>query len=337
MKFSTPVSLPKGELDISYASRLLVMGSCFATNMGTLMQQNKLCCEINPFGVLYNPFSISEALVQLCNKRLYSEADLVETSRGWHSWMHHSCFSASSSKDCLQQINNRMLQASEFIRRASLLVITWGTAWAYFLKETGICVGNCHKMPDKIFTRRLLTVDEIVKSMQQTLYAVRCINPQLQVLFTVSPIRHIKDGFHGNQISKATLILAIDRLCKEVSGCFYFPSYEIMLDELRDYRFYADDMCHPSSLAIEYLWDCFSRSYFSEETKKVMAEWQLLYKSLQHKPFEATSVSYYQFVEQLAMRLQEFQQRFPNIELKNELQQCQNLLNTYHKPLKLNE
>lgn len=336
MRFSTPVTLPKGELDISYASRLLVMGSCFATNMGTLMQQNKLCCEINPFGVLYNPLSISKALMQLCKKHLYSEADLVETPYGWHSWMHHSSFSASTSSACLQQINNRMRQASEFIRKASLLVVTWGTAWTYFLKETGACVGNCHKMSENLFTRRLLSVDEIVQSVQESINALRCINPQLQVLFTVSPIRHIKDGLHGNQISKSTLILAIDRLCKEVSGCFYFPSYEIVLDELRDYRFYADDMCHPSSLAIEYLWDCFSQSYFNDETKKVMAEWQSLYKALHHKPFDAMSATYYQFLEQLKMRLQRFQERYPNIELKTELQQCQHQLNTFHKSLKPN-
>ena len=241
----------------------------------------------------------------------------------WHSWMHHSAFSASTAASCLSSINTRLEQASAGLPQLDWLVITWGTAFAYWLKERTMVVGNCHKQPDSLFTRQLLTVEEIVTEWECVLVELRKVNPFLKILFTVSPIRHSKDGMHGNQISKSTLLLAVDELCRRWSDCYYFPSYEIMMDELRDYRFYADDMLHPSPVAVSYLWECFTECYFSKETDRIMKEWEDIRKALAHKPFNAQSETYRKFLTQIVLKIERLKEKFPYFDLQKELEQCQ--------------
>ena len=229
MNFRTQVELPKREAEIRHSDRIMLFGSCFAENIGNLLLTNKFRCDVNPFGILYNPLSVVEALWQILSHQTYMEEDLFYAGGCWHSWMHHSVFSASTAASCLSSINTRLAQASAGLPQLDWLVITWGTAFAYWLKERTMVVGNCHKQPDSLFTRQLLTVEEIVTEWECVLVELRKVNPSLKILFTVSPIRHSKDGMHGNQISKSTLLLVADELCRRWSDCYYFPSYEIMM------------------------------------------------------------------------------------------------------------
>ena len=323
MEFRTKVDLPVGQWEISHASRLMLWGSCFTEHIGNRLSDYKFRCDVNPFGILYNPLSIVEALWQILSHQTYTEEDLFYAGGCWHSWMHHSVFSASTAASCLSSINTRLEQASAGLPQLDWLVITWGTAFAYWLKERTMVVGNCHKQPDSLFTRQLLTVEEIVTEWECVLVELRKVNPSLKILFTVSPIRHSKDGMHGNQISKSTLLLAVDELCRRWSDCYYFPSYEIMMDELRDYRFYADDMLHPSPVAVSYLWECFTECYFSKETDRIMKEWEDIRKALAHKPFNAQSETYRKFLTQIVLKIERLKEKFPYFDLQKELEQCQ--------------
>lgn len=325
MDFRTQVEKPKSKKDIRYSDHLLLLGSCFAENIGTLLSNNKFDCDINPFGILYNPMSIAEALKQILEAKVYNMDDLFEANGLWHSWMHHSNFSSNiSADDCLAQINGRLKIATNRFKETDWLIMTWGTAWAYWHENK--IVGNCHKCPDALFVRELLSVETIVEEWKSLLVQMKEMNPELKVLFTVSPIRHAKDGFHGNQLSKATLLLAIDQLCRSNDFCFYFPSYEIQLDELRDYRFYADDMLHPSKLAVDYLWECFSASFFSADTQLLMKEFIEIQKALQHRPFRPESEAYRRFLNQIMLKIMRLKENFPYIDTQKELEICHTLL-----------
>ena len=328
MNFRTQVELPEGKTEIRHSDRLMLFGSCFAENIGNLLLENKFRCDMNPFGILYNPLSIAEALGEVIEGKRYTETDLFEAGGMWHSWMHHSSFSARTKEDCLANINARLEKASSSLPETDWLIVTFGTAYVYTLKDDGRVVGNCHKQPDRHFTRRLLTTEEIFEKWADVFEKRLGVFPKTNVLFTVSPIRHAKDGMHGNQLSKATLLLAIERLCKEYDFCHYFPSYEIMLDELRDYRFYADDMLHPSPLAVEYIWECFGKCFFSRETKDVMRQWEEVRRGLEHKPFHPDSEAYRKFLSQIVLKMHHLKEKIPYLEAQKELEQCQALLKT---------
>ena len=324
MEFRTAVELPIGKVEIKHSDKLLLLGSCFAENMGAWMQQYKFRCDINPFGILYNPYSIAEALQRLMDQRYYELADLFSAHGQWHSYMHHSSFSANTAEETLDNINQRIQHVS--IPDTDCLIMTWGTAWVYRLKENGRIVGNCHKMPEKIFQRELLTVDEIVSRWIPIIQQLRHEQPSLKIIFTVSPIRHLRDGMHENQLSKSTLLLAIRQLCLLSEGCYYFPSYELMMDELRDYRFYAEDMIHPSQVAVNYIWECFCKSYFSPLTLKIMKEWDEIKKGLAHRPFDAQSEAYRNFLMKIVLKIEQIKEKFPYFELEKELELCRTRL-----------
>ena len=323
MTFRTQVELPEKETEIRHSEKIMLFGSCFAENIGNLLAENKFRCDVNPFGILYNPMSIALALHQLMEKDVYEAKDLFLAHGRWHSWMHHSDFSSSSQEETLAKANFRFAKAKNKIAKANWLMVTFGTAYVYIHKETQEVVGNCHKMPERMFTRSMLDVKTIVNEWQDVLKKCRAVNPTLKVLFTVSPIRHAKDGMHGNQLSKATLLLAIDELCRMCPDCFYFPSYEIMMDELRDYRFYADDMLHPSKVAVEYLWECFSKCYFSASTREVMREWGDIRRGLEHKPFDPESEAYHHFLSQIVLKITRIKEKLPYLEVQKELELCE--------------
>ena len=326
MNFRTLVELPEKETEISHSDHLMLFGSCFSENIGKMLVENKFTCEVNPFGILYNPLSISCALKQVMAGTVYKENDLFEFGGMWHSWMHHGSFSSEvSSNDCLQKINSRLQKAINSLPNTNWLIITWGTAYVY--RYQGNIVGNCHKCPEKMFTRERLSVEAICEEWSDILRSIKCHFPTLKVMFSVSPIRHAKDGMHGNQLSKSTLLLAVDELCRTFDNCFYFPSYEILMDELRDYRFYSDDMLHPSSLAVEYIWECFCRTYFKENTIAIMKECNEIQKALRHKPFHPESEAYRKFLSQIMLRIERLKEKFPYIDIQKEIEQCQILLN----------
>lgn len=306
---------------------MLLFGSCFAQNIGRLLTENKFRCDVNPFGVLYNPFSILEAIEEIRSGKQYDKSGLVFHQEQWHSLMHHSSFSDSSPERCLANINGRLREASRELACADYLLITFGTAFVYLHKESGRVAGNCHKLPESAFDRRMLGADEIAGRFSACISSLLQVRPSLKLLFTVSPIRHVKDSMHGNQLSKSVLHLSIHRL-KELfpENVFYFPSYEILIDELRDYRFYADDMLHPSSLSVAYIWECFVNSYFSGQTVRIMREWADIIKALNHKPFDSSSEKYKSFLTQNVLRIKRVKEKYPNLDVEKELELCHILL-----------
>ncbi len=322
MEFRTIVPLGKTELSISHKDPLLLLGSCFTENIGNKLIENRFRADLNPFGILYNPASILKALSLLTAPKEFTPVHLIEHERLFHSFMHHSNFSSGSQEECLQQINNRLTTAAARLKEASVLIITFGTAYIYTLKETGEVVSNCHKLPERYFNRSLLTVDAIVAGWKELLNTLWNYNPELKILYTVSPIRHLKDGAHGNQISKATLLLAVEELIKEnPEKSFYFPAYEIMIDELRDYRFYAEDMVHPSRLAIEYIWEQFSNHLFPAESKELLRNWQQLRKAINHKPFQPDSEAHKKFIYQTLLKMERLNEKFPYFDIEKEIEQ----------------
>ncbi|MBQ5751405.1 MAG: GSCFA domain-containing protein [Bacteroidaceae bacterium] len=330
MLFTTPVELPTGTLDISHRSTLLLIGSCFADNIGRLLHNHKFSIDANPFGVQYNPLSIATVLERIADGRPFTadSPEIFEHNGKWHSIMHHSDFSRNSQEDLLQAINHRLSQAHNGITKCNVVIVTLGTAYAYTRNSDNTIAGNCHKLPGNMFTRRLLSIEEITEKLAAVMQRFVSANPGIKFLFTVSPIRHLRDGAHDNQKSKATLLLAIDRIMQMFpqNSC-YFPSYEIMMDELRDYRYYADDMLHPSTKAVEYIWECFSKCYFSKETQALCIKTAEITRALLHRPFDAKSASYRLFVEQTLEKIEKLSKEHPYIDFENETAQCNTLLN----------
>lgn len=327
MNLNTPVELPVGLPPMNQEQRLLLMGSCFAENMGMLLSENKFRVDVNPFGILYNPCSISTALRQVLSDKRYTAQDLFLFREQWHSPMHHGAFSADTPEATLDAINARLENARNELPQLDWLLLTLGTAYVYQQKDSGLVVANCHKQPDKLFSRRRLEVDEIVTDYIDLLTELWAQNPQLKVLFTVSPIRHGRDGMHANQVSKATLLLAIEQLQKHFpQQVFYFPSYEIVLDELRDYRFYADDMLHPSPLAVSYLWERFAAALFSAETRRLMAECEDVRRALAHKPFHPEAEEYKRFLGQIVLKIEQLNGKYPYLDFEKEIEKIENIL-----------
>ena len=323
MNFRTEVELPVGAYEICHADKLMLWGSCFTNSIGALLSDGKFVCDINPFGVLYNPMSIAAGMQQLLERYRYGEKDLLHENGMWFSLMHHSAYSFPEKSSCLDAINTRLNAGADFLERADWLLITWGTARIYEWKADGRIVGNCHKLPERLFTRRLLSAEEIVETYRRLLQKLRECNPNLQVLFTISPIRHMRDGMHGNQISKAVLLLAADRLCETLPYCHYFPAYEIMMDELRDYRFYADDMLHPAPLAVNYIWECFKKTCFTKNTIRILQELSEVKKALEHRPFNPESEAYKTFLRQILLKIRGLKEKFPYLDVQKEETLCQ--------------
>lgn len=326
MEFRTKVELPIGECEIRHDSLIMSWGSCFADNISRKLIDNKFSCDANPFGVLYNPLSVAQSLQILLHERYYTENDLQYANGQWFSLMHHGSFSSADKDECLNGINERIRLGAANLRKARIAIITWGTARVYEWSADGSIVGNCHKLPEKMFRRRLLDVDEIVEKYVSLISEILNCNPDLHFLFTVSPIRHAKDGFHGNQLNKATLLIALHKICEQLPCCHYFPSYEIMMDELRDYRFYADDMLHPSPLAVEYIWQCFCDTYFKQDTLQIMRQWEDIRKGIEHRPFNAESDAYRRFLSQILLKIEKLKEKFPYLDLQNEISLCQTRL-----------
>jgi hypothetical protein len=271
---------------MDYRSRPLLVGSCFAGEMGRKLAYHGFDAEVNPCGIVYNPLAAANALELLTRERRLEAGDLLRVNGKWASLYHHGSFSNADRDACLEGINARLERAARALREADLLVMTWGTAWAYRHDARGMVVANCHKIPDAEFTRYRASVEEIAARYEEIIPAARAVNPGLRVLLTVSPIRHWRDGAHGNQLSKATLLLAVERLRERLDGVFYFPAYEIVLDELRDYRFYAGDMLHLSGVAVDHIWASFKNACISPSCHALMRRVEALRKRLDHRPLD---------------------------------------------------
>ncbi len=293
MELITKVDISRKLMKLSHDDGMVLIGSCFADNIGAKLQEAHFDCCVNPFGTLYNPLSVTEALSESIRGRRYATSDqeVFEADGVWHSWMHHSRFSAATAEELVANINTAIEEAHEALRKCRLLIITLGTAYVYRMASTGRVVANCHKQSEILFHRNRLTVSEVKESLHTLIQQLTELNPDVKVMFTVSPIRHKRDGYHANQLSKSTLLLAVDELCAAMPDtCMYFPAYEIMMDELRDYRFYADDMVHPSSLAVEYIWERFTDAFFDRTTKEEAERWRKINKRKEHKKIVRSEV-----------------------------------------------
>lgn len=322
MDFLTHIDIPKSSVQMSHQHKILLLGSCFADNIGVLLRRDKFDVMVNPFGTLYNPASIAVHLWRCISQPSPSEAELLQLGDDWRSWMHHSSFSAPTQEELCQQIQKAQDAAAQRLREADWLIVTFGSSYIYRIKETGMLVANCHKQPDALFTRSRLSAYDIADQWVPLLEMLHSINPKLQVIFTVSPIRHRRDGFHQNQLSKAELLLAIDQLTASHPKGLYFPSYEILLDELRDYRFYADDMVHPSPLAVDYIYEHFADTYINKEEQQLSKQCRDIHAALAHRPIHPDDPSHQQFIETTIRKIQHLQSLHPFLNWDAELAIC---------------
>ena len=313
MKLQTKIPLKRATKNlIDYQSNVLLLGSCFSENIGNQLNYFKFQSTQNPFGILFHPKAIENLITNTSNKKVYSSDDLIYQNEIWHSFDAHSSLSSASENELLNKLNVAISLTNKKIKEASHIVITLGTSWVYRYIETDTIVANCHKIPQKKFLKELLSVSEISESLARSISLIKSMNSDAAVIFTISPVRHLKDGFIENTQSKSHLIAAIHTLVNE-QDVSYFPSYEIMMDELRDYRFYAEDMIHPNKTAINYIWRKFIDTWFSEETKSIMKEIDEIQKGLLHRPFHEDSKLHQQFLLKLEQKKSSLQERLPFI------------------------
>ncbi len=305
------------DIKINHQHNLLLIGSCFTEQIGSKLANHKFSVLDNPNGILFNPVSITKSISSYINNKQYSEADLFYQNECWNSWEHHSRFSHPDKATCLTGINKSQTEAYEFIKNADWLLITLGSAFVYELADKQV-VANCHKVPTDKFKKRLLTEVEIYAGLQSMLSEVIAFNPGLNIIFTISPVRHLRDGFVENNRSKATLIQAVHQLVEKNNACFYFPAYELIIDDLRDYRFFAEDMVHPNYAATNYVWEKFISTCIDEPSQKLMKEIAVVVAAKNHKPFHPTSEQHKKFLLSNLEKVKKLQEQFPYINLEDE-------------------
>ncbi len=311
MNLQTKIPLRSQEPKIGYDSEIFMLGSCFAENIGEKFEYYKFKNRINPFGILFHPKAIETYLWMASQDENYTETDLFYHNERWHCFDAHSSLSNPDKNVLLSRLNESLFDTKEKIKSSTHIFITLGTAWVYRLKSLDMVVANCHKIPQAEFDKELLSVEEIEQNLQNCVRLIRSVNQSVQIVFTVSPVRHIKDGFVENTRSKSNLIAAVHRIVETSSKFVYFPSYELMMDELRDYRFYNEDMVHPSDLAIQYIWDRFSEVWISEHAKQTMKQVEEVQKGLSHRPFNPQSEQYTLFLKKLTLKKNQLQSEYP--------------------------
>ena len=302
---------------INHQHHLLLVGSCFTEQIGGKLSSHKFSVLDNPNGILFNPVSITRSITSYIVNKQYTASDLFYQNECWNSWEHHSRFSNPDADNCLAGINKSQNKAHAFLKKADWLLITLGSAFIYELENKTV-VANCHKVPTDKFNKRLLTVDEVVADMQQMIEKVVAFNPELKIIFTISPVRHLRDGFVENNRSKATLIHAVHQLVEKNSNGFYFPAYELVIDDLRDYRFFAEDMVHPNYAATNYVWEKFITTCIDEPSQLLMKEIAVIVAAKNHKPFNPTSAQHKKFMQSNLAKVKKLQEQFSYINFEKE-------------------
>lgn len=311
MNFTTKIPIAKSNSPIDYSSQIVAVGSCFAENMGEKFDFYKFQNSTNPFGIIFNPVSIEKILERAIHLNYFIEADLFFHNELWHCYEVHSDLSQPNKEEMLSNLNRLLTEMNSKLAAATHLFITYGTSWVYQLKSNGVVVANCHKVAQDQFEKVILSVTEIENAIHNSIDLIQKINPKCQLVFTVSPVRHIKDGFVENQRSKANLISALHSSISQQPTSSYFPSYEIVMDELRDYRFYAQDLLHPNAVAIDYIWERFCESNSSEAAQQVMQEVESIQKGMAHRPFHPDSTSHSKFLQKLKEKSAQLEAQFP--------------------------
>lgn len=314
MNFYLNTPATKSTINIAHQDAILLLGSCFTENIGEKLMNSKFKVNSNPFGIIYNPISIANSLIRIKKKQLYTEQEISSQQGKFFSFDHHGSFSSFNQAECLDKINDEIIGAHQHLLETKIVVVTLGTAWVYETIESKKLVANCHKLPTKNFTKRLLSVDEILHVWNPIIEQLKNTN----FIFTVSPVRHINDGLHENNISKSVLHIAIHQLMSNHNNCHYFGAYEMVIDELRDYRFYNQDMIHPSNQAIDYVWEKFTDTYFNEQTTQLNQRIEKLQQAVNHRPFNFESESHQKFIKEQIYQMQELEKEFPFLSFEKE-------------------
>jgi len=311
MNLQTKISLQSPGRQIHYDSEMIMIGSCFAQNIGSKFEYYKFRNVINPFGILFHPKAIETFLWMATQDETYTKTDVFKYNEQWHCFDAHSSLSNGDSDALVTELNDKLSSTKQSIGRASHIFITLGTSWVYRLKEMDMIVANCHKIPQKEFAKELLSIGHITQCLQNCIHLIRGINQKAKIAFTVSPVRHAKDGFVENTRSKSHLIAAIHNTIESDKELAYFPAYELMMDELRDYRFYDIDMLHPNELAVQYLWERFSEVWITETARKTMKQVEEIQKGLHHIPFNRNSKQHNLFLEKLYQKTNTLKEKYP--------------------------
>ena len=304
MQFRTELILPSSPLQLRLGDPVFTIGSCFSDVMGQRLLETKLPVLVNPFGTIFNPLSQFQLVQAALMPGMAEEFSFTENNGRWNAFELHSRFSASTREELEELIDVTLEEVRLHLQKTKVLVFTFGTAYVFEHTDTGRLVANCHKLPQQQFTRRLLQTEEIISSFAETHALLRQLNPELEVVLTVSPVRHLKDTIPLNSVSKSVLRLATHHICDLLQGVHYFPGYELVVDDLRDYRFYKDDLLHPSGMAEDYIWEKFTEAYFGPELRDFAAEWNKLRQAIAHRPFQPESAAHQEFLQRTLDRLE---------------------------------
>jgi hypothetical protein len=303
---------------IEHKDHLMLVGSCFTEQIGSKLSAHRFRTIENPNGILFNPVSIVRNLISYMEHQQYSAADLFLENELWGSWHHHTRFSGMDQQAVLQHINQSQQDAHEFLGKADWLLLTLGSAFVY--EKEGTVVANCHKVPTDKFTKRLLSTEEVISTLDTGIHRLKHFNPNLKIIFTISPVRHLRDGFVENNRSKATLIGAVHQLVDKFDKLFYFPAYELVIDDLRDYRFYAEDMVHPNYAATNYVWEKFVQACIADSSQALMKEINMINAAKNHKPFNPNSAAHKKFLQDNLQKLEQLASRYDYIDFKEALE-----------------
>ena len=325
MKFRTPVTINTG-FSLGYADTIAMFGSCFTENIGQKLADAKMNVLVNPTGILFNPESIAEAVGMAIKGTPIGENDVFEHNGLWSSLMFHGRFSSPDKQEALNRMNSGIELAHKQLNATTVLILTFGTAFVYRSKADGRIVANCHKLPASSFERQLLSVQDITNTYAKLIEQLAAINPAMQIVLTVSPVRHLLDGAHPNQISKSTLLLASDWLAQHYSQVHYFPSYEIMMDDLRDYRFYAADMVHPSDFAVDYIWQLLRESCISPKDNALIDDIAKICAAVNHRPLNPGTAEFKQFAEKQLAAVRQMALQHPEINFESELSHWEKII-----------
>lgn len=314
MKFQTQIPIPKSDFPMDYQSKIMLLGSCFAENMAEKFEYFKFQNSVNPFGIIFNSDSLAKLIFRSIHKKYFTEKDIFFHNDAWHCYEVHSELSNPNAAEFLSNLNQIIDSTNQELHNSTHVIITLGTSWVYRHIESHEIVANCHKVPQKQFVKELLSIAQIEDSLQIIIAEIHAVNPNCKFIFTVSPVRHIKDGFVENNVSKAHLISALNSSSFQLPTSNYFPSYEIMMDELRDYRFYGEDMLHPNQTAIDYIWIKFFENYVDEKEFGTMQQVCDIQKALHHRPFNPNSESHLKFLENLNQKINTLVKKYPQLQ-----------------------
>lgn len=310
MRFHLNFKIPPLSFQASYGQKCLMMGSCFSEQIGERLKEVKFDTLVNPHGILYNPISMVDALETYLTARSYTPEDLFQDRGIWHSWDHHGRFSHSDREKTLGRITESQNEAISRLEEADWLILTLGSAWVYRLKSKDRVVANCHQVPAEAFTRELLRPEQIIARVGNFLHRLAGYNAKARVIFTVSPVRHSREGIVENNLSKSILLYAVHHLVNKFEGTYYFPAYELVIDDLRDYRFFDEDLVHPNRQAVDYVWDRFAPFFFTPASQATLQEISEINRSLAHRPLHAESEEFARFKGTLLEKIHQLEDRY---------------------------